>query len=71
MKKVYRADSYYKTVEHLRVDDCAPVGIELPPLFGNGVYIYFETEGEAKDWLFKEILTEIQGLLKKLKQLSK
>lgn len=71
MKKLYRADSYYKTVEYVEVDDDAPVGFELPPLFGDGVYVYCETEKEAKDWLFKEILTEIQELLKKLKELNK
>lgn len=71
MKKLYRADSYYKTVEYVEVDDDASVGFALLPLFGDGVYIYYETEKEAKDWLCKEIQTEVDSLLERLEELNK
>jgi hypothetical protein len=70
MKKLYRADNYYKTVEYVEVDDDAPIGFELPPLFGDGMYIYFETQQEANNWLAKEIQTEIDALVEKLKELQ-
>lgn len=71
MKKLYRADSYYKTVKYVEVDDDAPVGFELEPLFGDGAYIYFETHSEATFWLVKEIQAEIDALVEKLKEFQK
>lgn len=68
---MWRADTYYRSVEQAFPSKNAPVGRWLPARLGDGDYSYWKTEREAKDALIEVLTAELKDLQESIDALAK